>query len=585
MLAKIKENKRNYFTVLGIGIVFSILFFRTYNFEATGITKRGILGFIICCLVIIVFPVLFTCLRSLNNFVDNRYNTIFDAIDYAKENKKKVLIWLALFIVGGPGVILIFRRISPNPFVGYTICSVIYVLLFVVIYSKKSGIKPEGLFACLAITIGSFAIMVTPAVPGISTDDEIHYMRAVSLADYCGDVYYVAERSAIDRYGEVILAKHGYSKESRDKYYAELNTSYDMKQLFWEKIEDVGSFSIAYVPSALGIIIGKGLDLSFTNIFKMGKFFNLLIYVIVMYYAIKRLRYGKVLFAVMGLIPSNIFLASSYAYDSWVFAFMALGFAYYFSMLQDDKQLETKDAIFMFLFFLMGIIPKAVYIVLLFPLFYMPKYKFKSSKQRLCYYGCFVAMALLLFASMIVPRFFVQNVSGDIRGGSDVSISGQIEFIFSDFGRFLRILFTFLQSYLSLEESRAVVQFYAYLGNGKHYIFVIVILFVVAFLDRDDEKRHLLPMKIMAIIGAFAGAMLVATALYIDFTPVGHNTINGCQPRYILPLLIPVLYSIVPEGICTRGKKNWLANVSMALLALSFVNNIFELSVKLFLPV
>ena len=29
--------------------------------------------------------------------------------------------------------------------------------------------------------------------------------------------------------------------------------------------------------------------------------------------------------------------------------------------------------------------------------------------------------------------------------------------------------------------------------------------------------------------------------MYIAFTPVGSGTVNGCQPRYILPLFYPAL--------------------------------------------
>ena len=34
---------------------------------------------------------------------------------------------------------------------------------------------------------------------------------------------------------------------------------------------------------------------------------------------------------------------------------------------------------------------------------------------------------------------------------------------------------------------------------------------------------------------------LIATALYIDYTPLGSTGIAGCQPRYITPLLAPLL--------------------------------------------
>lgn len=585
MINKIKNNKRNYITALCICTIFTILFFRNFNLSISGYSKHVMLGFVIGALLVILIPVLFVCINSWNDFLNNRFINIVNIKKYIVNNKKRFAIRVLLFALGGPGVIFFIRYITPNQYVGYTLCAVIYVIIFVFIYSKKSGTKPEGLFACIAIVIGCFAIMVTPAVPGISTDDEIHYRRTLSIANFCSDINYVAEKSSMDRYAEVILDKYAYTKETRDKYYSELNISYINQQVVDTRFEENGLHVIAYIPGAIGIIIGKGLGLSFVNIFRLGKVFSLLAYVTVMYYAIRRLKYGKILFATMGLIPSNIFLASNYSYDTWVFSFFALGFSYYFSILQNNEKIKNREIVFMSLFFLLGAMPKAIYIVLTFPVFYMPRDKFNNNRQRFFYYCSFIIMAILLIASMVVPRFFAKTYAGDMRGGSDVNIGGQVEFIFGNLIGYLKILFEFLRQYLALENARSVYQFYAYLGSGKEFVFIIIMLVLVAFLDRGQEKKRLLPMKIMAVIAVIGCAMIIATGLYIDFTPVGHNTINGCQPRYILPLIIPFLYCIVPEGIDIGIKKNWLANITMTLFSLSFIYNIYLLSVKLYLPV
>lgn len=39
----------------------------------------------------------------------------------------------------------------------------------------------------------------------------------------------------------------------------------------------------------------------------------------------------------------------------------------------------------------------------------------------------------------------------------------------------------------------------------------------------------------------FGGAALMASALYVAFTPVGHDTILGCQARYMIPWIYPLL--------------------------------------------
>lgn len=45
----------------------------------------------------------------------------------------------------------------------------------------------------------------------------------------------------------------------------------------------------------------------------------------IIYYAIKRLRYGKILMSVIALLPTSMVLASSYSYDWWVIALTLAG--------------------------------------------------------------------------------------------------------------------------------------------------------------------------------------------------------------------------------------------------------------------
>lgn len=80
----------------------------------------------------------------------------------------------------------------------------------------------------------------------------------------------------------------------------------------------------------------------------MGKFFNLLCYVLLIYFAIRRIRYGKVLLAAFGLLPTNLYMAANYSYDPWVIGWIVLAFAYYFEEIQNpDRPLQWKNVICM----------------------------------------------------------------------------------------------------------------------------------------------------------------------------------------------------------------------------------------------
>ena len=55
----------------------------------------------------------------------------------------------------------------------------------------------------------------------------------------------------------------------------------------------------------------------------------------------------------------------------------------------------------------------------------------------------------------------------------------------------------------------------------------------------------------------FGTVVLVATSLYVGFTPVRLATINGCQPRYLLPILFPSIYLLGSGKIQNNMDRSW----------------------------
>jgi len=81
---------------------------------------------------------------------------------------------------------------------------------------------------------------------------------------------------------------------------------------------------------------------------------------------------------------------------------------------------------------------------------------------------------------------------------------------------------------------------------------------------------------------SFASIILVASALYAAFTPVGADIIAGCQQRYILPVLFPTLYLIAPDGVDIRFNKKLLIVVPVIIMSLVSLNSLFYLCAALY---
>ena len=141
---------------------------------------------------------------------------------------------------------------------------------------------------------------------------------------------------------------------------------------------------VGAIPSALGLWMGRLLHLSFVGTFILGRWFNLLFYVLVVFGAIGITPVKKVLFAVVGLLPTALFLASGYSNDPWLLSLSMLGIALFVRLHRSSSvgSLTVASFIPCFISLSLAIMVKAVYFPLLGLLFLMPKRCFASSGKR-----------------------------------------------------------------------------------------------------------------------------------------------------------------------------------------------------------
>lgn len=583
---KWNKEKQIYFGILLSMLFLSVIFLNSFHWPYEEISKRKVLVWIIVFFNVVVVPIILVKVDFFYCAIERVIHRIKYTIENIKEKKKKIIRYVFLvFIEVGISFLVtaiigrFMLHTSFNIRLFYTMITSGVLLLFVTYLWKNAAEKPENVFVVIALIMGVFCISITPCRVGVSWDDEIHYARTLEISNALNGIMYQADEKNIVEYGDNIYSRSGYDRETDSLYREELETLYASKAWNTHEFTNYNIWSVGYIPSAIGIMIGRGLGLSYTGVFNMGRVFNLFMYVWLLYMAIRRIRYGKVLIAAIGLIPTTIFMATNYAYDPWVTGFLILGFAYFFGELQDEKSLDNKNILIMVGAIILGCMPKATYFLLLFPLMFMPKKKFKSAKQRKYYYLSIIGAGLFLVATFMLPILISGPGTGDYRGGSDVNATEQIKFILQNPLAYAKILLKFELDYISLGNAGPMLQRFAYVGEGYLYSTVGLLLAVLAFLDRgEDEKNHLI-VKGTGLVGCIAAIVLSTTALYISFTPVACGTILGMQGRYLVPTIYPALYSLGIGGTTHKINKNAFVCVPMLLIAITFVCNMFKLCV------
>lgn len=583
MKEKIKNNKIKLLITTLVMLVVACLFNRAMYWTEYSTWLNKVVVAVISIMMIVGVPLLLTCFEPCANYIDEFIRIKKQQIKNLLADKKRLLIYIVLFIIISvifgiaykcTGYLYEISDYSRYYFVGLALVVFSFILLRKIAYKRI-----EVLFAVIAIIMGVTFVFVSPRRLLVTWDDETHYIRAESLADIFDNTKYTEEQSFVDSQGAAYLYTVGeITQQDFDALIGNIELMREAKITDTRFGSSIGIEFMAYIPAAIGTIAGRALGLSFIHSFMLSKILNLITYVMVMYFAIKHLKYGKVLLSTIGLMSTTMFMASTYSYDYWVIAFTTLGFSYLIAELQcPDRKFSNKNMIVMIAAFVIGLMPKAIYFVAMFVALFMPKTKFKDSKQRRIYYVVIFTAALLLMLSFVMPMLINTDSRSDSRGGDEISSAGQIAFILSNPIRYCGILLSFIRQYISFENAGDYVSFMAYLGTGIGTYMVLILIAVLAFIDRGTDQIKMPLIRVTYFIGAFLCVALIATALYISYTPVGADTIEGCQQRYLLPLLFPTVYFIGVDGVKTTINKNVMALVSTGIMAVIFMSNVWLL--------
>lgn len=436
-----------------------------------------------------------------------------------------------------------------NPYVFFF---AFFALVSVVLIVVGCRMKTDGIaeiFALLMLSIGMAMILVSPF--GFTCwDTDSHYKWAL-CASHFGKEVPITEADLM-----VLSAAQEFMDipESLQEQYTQIGMMNTKTAIAWT-IEN--EFSLPHVPSGIMLALLRWIGFSFYRMYTLGKIPNLLIYTLCCYFGIKKLKSGKSIFAIIALFPTNLFLACNYSYDYWVNGFSMLGMAYFVGCIQDkENPISLKDTIIMCAAFGLADIPKYLYIMLLLIPFFMPP---KKIKNKLQYYGICSGVLIMIGIIMIVASVGVASGPGDVRGG-DVDPSGQIALIFQQPLRYTAILLNFLRGYLSVDNMIGYTSFWAYIGFGSYSAWINILLLFAMFADRTavDENTYSRPLRAFVLLMLFAESAVVATSMYVAFTPLGHDEINGCQTRYLLPLIYPVASVVAGKGIAAiRDQKKF----------------------------
>lgn len=550
-----------------------------------GMGKGGALFIVVMFVGIMTLVIM--CVDCTRKWVEATEKRVIDGYKYIKKNAKLCAIKTGIFvgiILLGILVAYILGKTGKYIF-SYKICIIAIgvsaiAATFIVCY--KAMAKKIEVIACVTILlIGGMFAFTEPANVGISWDDEIHFQRAVQLSHLFDEQISAADATIMNDYAKVALEKRNYNRVEQ-KRYSQLLDELEASNYYVDR-GGVGLYlSIPYIPSAIGLIIGRGIGLSYYATLALGRWMNTVLLAILCYFAMKKLKTGKIVVLLIALIPTNIFLAGNYSYDTWLTAWSILGLSTFFGEWQrPEKKMDKITPWIIGVSMYLAVLPKQVYFPLTFIALFLPLSKFNNKKECWTYRLIILASAILPFVMVYINNIAKGMGKGDVRGGEAVDATSQMDFVRSNPVQAGKILLNYLKGYLNpLSQGPEYITKMAYFGYSPMNVkFLLGVLTVGACVSREEGETKFPWWTKLGTLVVYAGiGFIAAFSMYVAFTAVASETVAGCQGRYIMPALFPVLYVCSRFSAKTRIKNALREeNINILLLTLMLVGSIWGL--------
>lgn len=468
----------------------------------------------------------------------------FKQIEATYDNKlKRILVYLyiaiVLFIIGKQffsikivnGATLLMTQLS------MIVLSVIGGFVAVIYISKNftaNIVSVLILASVLSITCNTYNVL----------DEKKHFMESYNLSYFNLD------------FSNPVTDKQFMEEIPRGTNYLEMVDYYKIPYVFEEgQIPEgdeadstpAGTNPILYIPSALGITIGRLLKGSVADVFYLGRIFNLITYALLIILTLKIVPFKKNVFFAIALVPMLLCLGGTYSPDGLGMGVISLFIAYCLKLYDKKEEINIKEIIILACLYCLTLTFKSMsYFAIGLIIFILPiKQIIKNNKQKLLW---LIPVLAVLMVILLVIQPTVDITQGDSRGGNTGAVA-QVQNLLANPSLIIQVVNNHInQSILNFSWIKDL-HFSYYFSNNSGQVFLCMIIFYLYVAIKDDSKNFSKKNKAIFISTFLLIFAITSLALYLTFTEIGYTTVAGYQARYLFPILSLVLMSISSKNL------------------------------------
>lgn len=475
--------------------------------------------------------------------------------DILKEISTIIILVVIIFLSFLYGIHELDNKDINTTIVYIALIGLCIISLLAIIYIKdKKQIKPEKAFLTI---VPIFCILMMIAMPMTKGHDEtIHGQR----------IYEYAEGKFVSN-GQTSYLEEGIINALNNKSnYKDIIENKETYSTNTNKIESgyrVTTYSpINYLPQIIGIELGRIFtDNSMVHLY-LARLGNIICSVTILYFAIKKIPYGKNLLLLLSIIPIGIEGFCTLSADGMIISCSFLWIAYILKLREESKvKISKKQIIFLAILAIIISLSKTVYITLLPLLFILPNEKFNNKKQKII-----IVLSILFVCSILDVSWYLFGIQKEATTQLAIETNG-IKYILSNPIGYIKRLFYTIVTCSTNYIQEAFGGYLEWNETIKIQLFPSILLVLSVIISTTGKNEIILKKqeKICIFIVIIACVCLIFTSLFLCWSEQNIAIIEGIKGRYFIPIL-PLIYLLFGRKFLDDTKTTKVVSILGAIM-------------------
>ena len=304
-----------------------------------------------------------------------------------------------------------------------------------------------------------------------------------------------------------------------------------------------------YIFSGLGLLVARIFNFSIGYGIILGRILNFIFFLVMAYFAIKKITFGKLVFAIYMLTPMNLQQVTSISADAIINSVLFYYIAYSIYIIFKKDKLNKKEIVIYVLLTMIIATLKYVYILLAGIGFLIVRRKDLSKKKKFLIITITILLSgIVLFTTYVSSTKYtaVTEATKEYEKRLNVDSEKQISEILNNPKHAIK---AFVYDWYNMSGHYIYMSIGSELGwleitPSETIITLYLIVLISAVFLEENDKTFDIKSKVWLILICMAIAILVEIAMYVAFTPIGAEFIGGIQGRYYIPIYLLLLLCI-----------------------------------------